>query len=189
MSTARPWLPRRRSRWSATSLVICDQRFLRYLAVSPSTCQEYSCAVKNHVVPCIGHLRISEVCRETFQLTGQGSPVSRLRKLHASLSALHARPCRPCARWRSMRATGPVTRPEYSHPARTGQPILVASHDQWRRLEGATYHFKTPSGGKPPTLVPATSPPLPPGNASVLFTDAAGRHPRPRNSDPGSACA
>jgi len=44
----------------------CGQRFLRYHAVSPSTRQEYGYAVKNHVVPYIGHLRISEVNRETF---------------------------------------------------------------------------------------------------------------------------
>jgi hypothetical protein len=42
------------------------QRFLRYHAVSPSTRQEYGYAVKNHVVLYIGHLRISEVNRETF---------------------------------------------------------------------------------------------------------------------------
>lgn len=44
--------------------------------------------------------------------------------------------------------------------------------------QGAAYHFKIPSGGKPPALVPAASPPpLPPGNASVLFTDVRGRVP------------
>jgi REase associating with pPIWI_RE len=46
--------------------------------------------------------------------------------------------------------------------------------------QGAAYHFKIPSGGKPPALVPAASPPpLPPGNASVLFTDVRGRVPEP----------
>jgi len=46
--------------------------------------------------------------------------------------------------------------------------------------QGAAYHFKVPSGGKPPVLVPAASPPpLPPGNASVLFTDVRGRVPEP----------
>jgi hypothetical protein len=35
----------------------CEQRFLRYHAVSPSTRQEYGYAVKNHIVPYIGHLR------------------------------------------------------------------------------------------------------------------------------------
>ena len=44
----------------------CEERFLRYHAVSPGTRQEYGYAVKNHVVPYIGHLRISEVNRETF---------------------------------------------------------------------------------------------------------------------------
>jgi REase associating with pPIWI_RE len=46
--------------------------------------------------------------------------------------------------------------------------------------QGAAYHFKVPSGGKPPSLVPAASPPpLPPGNASVLFTDVRSRIPQP----------
>ena len=44
----------------------CDKRFLRYHAVSPSTRQEYGYVVKNHIVPYIGYLRISEVNRETF---------------------------------------------------------------------------------------------------------------------------
>ena len=44
----------------------CEQRFLRYHAVSPGTRQEYGYAAKNHIVPYIGHLRISEVNRETF---------------------------------------------------------------------------------------------------------------------------
>ena len=44
----------------------CEQRFLRYHAVSPGTRQEYGYAVKNHIVPYVGHLRISEVNRETF---------------------------------------------------------------------------------------------------------------------------
>ena len=34
--------------------------------MSPSTRQAYGYVVKNHIVPYIGHLRISEVNRETF---------------------------------------------------------------------------------------------------------------------------
>ena len=48
------------------SAEFCEQRFLRYHAVSPGTRQEYGFAVKNHIVPYAGHLRISEVNRETF---------------------------------------------------------------------------------------------------------------------------
>src|ERR1700730_9713065 len=44
----------------------CEQRFLRYHAITPSTRQEYGYTAKNHIVPYIGHLRISEVNRETF---------------------------------------------------------------------------------------------------------------------------
>src|SRR5262249_30670534 len=44
--------------------------------------------------------------------------------------------------------------------------------------QGAAFHFKIP-GGKAPSLIPAAAPPpLPPGNASVLFTDAPGPVPQ-----------
>ena len=44
----------------------CEQRFLPYHAITPSTRQEYGYTAKNHIIPYIGHLRISEVNRETF---------------------------------------------------------------------------------------------------------------------------
>src|SRR6185437_15361772 len=44
----------------------CSQRFLRYHPVSPGTRQGYCYLVRNHIVPYIGHLRISEVSRATF---------------------------------------------------------------------------------------------------------------------------
>jgi hypothetical protein len=44
----------------------CEQRFLPYHSITPSTRQEYGYTAKNHIVPYIGHLRISEVNRETF---------------------------------------------------------------------------------------------------------------------------
>ena len=44
----------------------CEQRFLPYHAITPSTRQEYGYTAKNHIVPYMGHLRISEVNRETF---------------------------------------------------------------------------------------------------------------------------
>jgi hypothetical protein len=44
----------------------CEKRFLPYHAIAPSTRQEYGYTSKNHIIPYIGHLRISEVNRETF---------------------------------------------------------------------------------------------------------------------------
>ncbi len=44
----------------------CERRFLRCHAVSPGTRQEYGYVAKNHIIPYVGHLRISEVNRETF---------------------------------------------------------------------------------------------------------------------------
>lgn len=56
--------------------------------------------------------------------------------------------------------------------------------------QGAAYHFKIPVGGKPPSLIPAASaPPVPPGNASVLFPDVRGRIPEPLPVDGHKALA
>jgi integrase len=114
----------------------CEQRFLRYHAVSPSTRQEYGYAVKNHIVPYIGHLRISEVNRETFfnllvkvLPTEEASQVT-IRATRKVLSAL----CQ-MAFDEGYRTNNPIRSIRIQQaPAK---PILVASHDQWRRLEEA----------------------------------------------------
>src|SRR3954452_25187020 len=41
-------------------------RFLSFHSASPSTLENYAYSAKNHIYPYIGHLRISEVNRETF---------------------------------------------------------------------------------------------------------------------------
>ena len=64
-----------------------------------------------------------------------------------------------------------------SRTARTG---TVRCYHQPHTAQGAAYHFKIPADGRPPTLVPAASPPpLAPGNASVLFPDVRGHVPEP----------
>jgi integrase len=114
----------------------CEQRFLRYHAVSPSTRQEYGYAVKNHVVPYIGHLRISEVNRETFfnllvkVLPAEEASQVTIRATRKVLSAM----CQ-MAFDEGYRNNNPIRSIRIRQaPAK---PILVASHDQWRRLEEA----------------------------------------------------
>jgi integrase len=114
----------------------CEQRFLRYHAVSAGTRQEYGYVVKNHVVPYIGHLRISEVNRETFfNLLVQVLPAEEasqvtIRATRKVLSAM----CQ-MAFDEGYRGNNPIRSIRIRRaPAK---PILVASHDQWRRLEEA----------------------------------------------------
>jgi integrase len=114
----------------------CDQRFLRYHAVSPSTRQEYGYVVKNHIVPYIGHLRISEVNRETFfnllvkVLSAEEASQVTIRAARKVLSAM----CQ-MAFDEGYRGNNPIRSIRIRQaPAK---PILVASHDQWRRLEEA----------------------------------------------------
>jgi integrase len=114
----------------------CEKRFLPFHAVSPSTRQEYGYAVKNHIVPYIGHLRISEVNRETFfnllvkVLPAEEASQVTIRATRKVLSAM----CQ-MAFDEGYRNNNPVRTIRIQQaPAK---PILVASHDQWRRLQEA----------------------------------------------------
>ena len=114
----------------------CEQRFLRYHAVSPGTRQEYGYLAKNHIVPYVGHLRISEVNRETFfnllvnvLPAGEASQIT-IRATRKVLSAM----CQ-MAFDEGYRDNNPIRSIRLKQaPAK---PVLVASHDQWRRLEEA----------------------------------------------------
>ena len=114
----------------------CEQRFLRYHAVSPGTRQEYGYLAKNHIVPYIGHLRISEVNRETFfnllvnVLPAEEASQITIRATRKVLSAM----CQ-MAFDEGYRNNNPI-RSIRLKQAPT-KPVLVASHDQWRRLEEA----------------------------------------------------
>ena len=114
----------------------CEQRFLRYHAVSPGTRQEYGYLAKNHIVPYIGHLRISEVNRETFfnllvkVLPAEEASQVTIRATRKVLSAM----CQ-MAFDEGYRNNNPIRSIRLKQaPAK---PVLVASHDQWRRLEEA----------------------------------------------------
>jgi integrase len=114
----------------------CEQRFLRYHAVSPGTRQEYGYVAKNHIVPYVGHLRISEVNRETFfnllvkVLPAEEASQVTIRATRKVLSAM----CQ-MAFDEGYRGNNPL-RSIRLKQAPT-KPVLVASHDQWRRLEEA----------------------------------------------------
>ena len=114
----------------------CEQRFLRYHAVSPGTRQEYGYLAKNHIVPYIGHLRISEVNRETFfnllvnVLPAEEASQITIRATRKVLSAM----CQ-MAFDEGYRNNNPIRSIRLKHAPT--KPVLVASHDQWRRLEEA----------------------------------------------------
>jgi integrase len=104
--------------------------------VSPGTRQEYGYLAKNHIVPYIGHLRISEVNRETFfnllvnVLHAEEASQNTIRATRKVLSAI----CQ-MAFDEGYRNNNPI-RSIRLKQAPT-KPVLVASHDQWRRLEEA----------------------------------------------------
>ncbi len=114
----------------------CEQRFLRYHAVSPSTRQQYGYVAKNHILPYIGHLRISEVNRETFfnllvtVLPAEEASQITVRAARRVLSAM----CQ-MAFDEGYRNNNPIRSIRLKHAPT--KPVLVAGHDQWRRLEEA----------------------------------------------------
>jgi integrase len=114
----------------------CKQRFIPFHAVAPSTRQEYGYAVKNHIAPYIGHLRISEVNRETFfnllvtVLPAEEASQITIRATRKVLSAM----CQ-MAFDEGYRNNNPVRSIRIKQAS--AKPVPVASHDQWRRLEEA----------------------------------------------------
>jgi integrase len=114
----------------------CERRFLPYHAVAPNTRQEYSYTVKNHIVPYIGHQRISEVNRETFfnlltkVLPAEEASQVTVRATRKVLSAM----CQ-MALDEGYRNNNPIR--TIRIPQAATKPILVADHGQWRRFEEA----------------------------------------------------
>jgi len=95
---------------------------------------EYGYLAKNHIVPYIGHLRIGEVNRETFfnllvnALPAEEASQITIRATRKVLSAM----CQ-MAFDEGYRDNNPIRSIRLKHaPAKS---VLVASHDQWRRLE------------------------------------------------------
>ncbi len=91
-------------------------------------------ATSSRVVPYVGHLRISEVSRETFfnlltkVLPAEEASQVTVRAARRVLSAM----CQ-MAFDEGYRSNNPIR--SIRLPQAPTKPILVASHDQWRRLE------------------------------------------------------
>lgn len=116
-----------------------DERFLKYHHSSLATRQGYRYVLENHVYPYIGHLRISEVGRETFYNllikvlpSEDGECASRTTVLAARkvLSSL----CQ-MAFDEGYRGNNPVR--SIKVPQVPTKPVLVANREQWARLESA----------------------------------------------------
>jgi integrase len=105
-------------------------------AVAPGIRQEYGYALKNHVIPYIGHQRISEVNRETFfnllvkVLPAEEASQVTIRATRTVLSAM----CQ-MAFDEGYRNNNPIRSIRLKHAPT--KPVLVASYEQWRRLEEA----------------------------------------------------
>lgn len=112
----------------------CEQRFLPYHAVSPGTRQNYGYTARNHIVPYIGHLRISEAGRATFfNLLVEVLPAEEASRvtIHATRKVLSAM-CQ-MAFDEGYRGNNPIRSIRLKQaPTKS---VLVASHEQWRRLE------------------------------------------------------
>ncbi|GAB2844062.1 hypothetical protein GCM10022221_49220 [Actinocorallia aurea] len=118
----------------ATVQQFYEQRFLPFHNVSPSTMQGYAYTAKNHVLPYLGHLRMSEVKRATFynlltkvlpeEEVAASVPIAVRRVLSAMCQmALNE----------EYRADNPIRTIQLRQPP--GEPILVADHEQWRRKQ------------------------------------------------------
>jgi integrase len=114
----------------------CSTRFIPHHAVTPATRQNYGYIVKNHIVPYIGHLRISEVSRETFfNLLTQVLPAEEATPITVTATRRVLSAMCQMAFDEGYRGNNPI-RTIRMHGA-PSKPILVASHSQWRRFEEA----------------------------------------------------
>jgi integrase len=114
----------------------CEKRFLLHHAVTPATRQNYGYIVKNHILPYIGHLRISEVSREIFfNLLTQILPEAEATPVTVTATRRVLSAMCQMAFDEGYRGNNPIrTITLHGAPAK---PILVANHNQWRRFEEA----------------------------------------------------
>lgn len=119
-----------------------NQRFIPRHNISRKGIQTYGYHLKNHVIPFIGHLPLSEVNRETFynllvkvlpSEDGGYTPLPTLRATRTALSSL----CQMA--WDEGYRDGNPIR-SIKLPKVAAKPVLVANHSQWERLEEALPH-------------------------------------------------
>ncbi|HEX6525081.1 MAG TPA: tyrosine-type recombinase/integrase [Streptosporangiaceae bacterium] len=114
----------------------CEKRFLPHHAVGPGTRQNYGYIVKNHIVPYIGHLRISEVNRETFfNLLVQVLPAEEATQVTVTATRRVLSAMCQMAFDEGYRGNNPIR--TIRLPQAPSKLILVTNHDQWRRFEEA----------------------------------------------------
>ena len=117
----------------------CEKRFLPFHTAAPNTRQQYDYLVRNHVIPYIGHWRVSEISREAIYnllvkvLPDKDVTENTARAVRKVLSAMLQ-----MALNEGYRKDNPVR--TIRLPQVASKPILVATHDQWRRLENALTH-------------------------------------------------
>jgi integrase len=121
-----------------------DERFLKYHHSAAATRQNYGYTLRNHVYPYIGSQRISEVNRETFY--------NLLIKVLPSEDGACASPATVRAARRVLSSMCQMAMDEgyrENNPLRTirlpkapTKPVLVASHEQWGRLEAALTDYR-----------------------------------------------
>lgn len=114
----------------------CEKRFLPSHSAAPNTREGYDHMARCHIVPYVGHLRISEVSRETLYnllvnvLPAEEASQNTARAVRKVLSAM----CQMA--WdEGYRKDNPLR--TIRLPQAPTKPVLVATHDQWHRLEEA----------------------------------------------------
>jgi integrase len=111
-------------------------KFLREQIVEPKTKQEYARSLKSHILPYIGHCRVSEVTREmVHRLLAVVLKDAGVRRS----AILHARTCLSALMqmaWdHGYRTDNPVRGIRLKAPPR--KPVIVASKDQFLRVHEA----------------------------------------------------
>lgn len=117
-----------------------ETRFIPRADITPKSKQTYKSHLKNHVYPYLGQLRVSEISREsiynhlTITLANEGVSLTTRRAVRTVLSSMLQ------MAWdEEYRSNNPVATIRMKKiPARR---VLVATHDQWNRLEAA-FPFK-----------------------------------------------
>jgi integrase len=111
-------------------------RFLPRIEITPKAKQTYKSHLKNHVYPYLGHERVAEISREQLYthlmvtLREEGATLVTRRAVRTVLSSMLQ------MAWNEgYRQDNPVMTIELKQVPT--KPVLVATHAQWNRLEGA----------------------------------------------------
>jgi hypothetical protein len=111
-------------------------RFLPRIEITPKAKQTYKSHLKNHVYPYLGHERVSEISREQLYthlmvtLPEESATLVTRRAVRTVLSSMLQ------MAWNEgYRPDNPVMTIELKQVPT--KPVLVATHAQWNRLEGA----------------------------------------------------